>query len=189
MTWTWIEAIAAAGNLAYTVLMLYERRVGWLFGIAASMLGAAVFWEKHVYGQSGLSLFYVVMGSYGWWQWGHGSSTKELAITRRGSLFHISVAVAGCLMAVLIAAGAWLLPDAQHVELESAVTAFSLLATWMLARKILENWAWWIVTDLAAIALYVLLELWWYAGLYVIYVGLSAIALRRWGREWKAAQV
>jgi nicotinamide mononucleotide transporter len=187
MVWNVLEAVAALGNLAYTVLMLKERRTGWLFGIAASALGVVLFWHERVYAQAGLSLFYVAMGAYGWWQWGQGNGAQELPITRRGPLFHLFIALAGGLLAMLLAAGAYQLPDARHVELEAGITAFSVLATWMLARKVLENWAWWIATDLAAIVLYMLLGLWWYAGLYAIYVGLSVAALVRWTRVWRAS--
>jgi nicotinamide mononucleotide transporter len=185
--WQVLEAFAAAGNLAYTVLMLYEKRLGWIFGIVASALGIALFMHQHVYAQAGLSAYYVGMGVYGWWSWGRNGG-GELPITRRGLRFHAVVVLGGLL---LTAAGAYLLkllPDARFTALDGFATAFSLLATWMLARKILENWAYWIVADAVAIALYLLLGLYWYAGLYAVYVVISASALVRWSREWRARQ-
>ncbi|MCW5899364.1 MAG: nicotinamide riboside transporter PnuC [Flavobacteriales bacterium] len=185
--WTLIEAIAVVGNLAYTVLMMLNRRLGWLFGIAASALGCALFWHMQVYAQVGLNAFYVLMGAYGWWQWGQGRG-GELPITRRGPLFHLLILLAGAMATLLLVHAARYWQDAQHVELDATVTAFSLLATWMLARRILENWAWWIVTDSGAIVLYLLLGLHFYAALYAVYVGLSIAALVRWKREWRASQ-
>ncbi|MCB9183350.1 MAG: nicotinamide mononucleotide transporter [Flavobacteriales bacterium] len=187
MNWTLIEAVAAAGNLAYTVLMLYEKRVGWLFGIGASLLGMALFREQQVYAQVALNAFYVVMGVYGWWSW-RGSAGKELPITRQPVSFHAGIIVLGGLFSLALALLLKLLPDARYTGLDGFATAFSLLATWMLARKILENWAYWIVADAVAIVLYVLLGLWWYAALYAIYVVLSVSALVRWNREWRSAQ-
>lgn len=187
LNWTVIEAIAAVGNLAYTVLMLYERRAGWLFGIGASGLGIALFVHQQVYAQSALSAYYVGMGIYGWWSW-QGDGARQLPIARRGARFHAAMLLFGALLTLLLSFGLRLLPDARFTGLDGFATAFSLLATWMLARKILENWAYWIAADLVAIVLYGLLGLWWYAALYAIYVGLSASALRRWGREWRAAQ-
>lgn len=187
LNWTLIEAVAAAGNLAYTVLMLYEKRVGWLFGIGASLLGMALFREQQVYAQVALNAFYVVMGVYGWWSW-RGSGGQELPITRRPVSFHAGIIVLGGLFSLALALLLKLLPDARYTGLDGFATAFSLLATWMLARKILENWAYWIVADAVAIVLYVLLGLWWYAALYAIYVVLSVSALVRWKREWAAAQ-
>lgn len=182
MTWTWIEAIAAAGNLAYTVLMLYERRVGWLFGIVASAMGIALFMHQQVYAQAALSSYYVAMGVYGWWSW-KGDGAKQIPITRRGAKFHALMLLAGTLLALALAFTLKLLPDARFTGLDGFATAFSLLATWMLARKILENWAYWIVADLVAIVLYALLGMWWYAALYAIYVVLSATALSRWVKQ------
>lgn len=186
MNWSLIEAIAAAGNLAYTVLMLYEKRVGWLFGIGASLLGVALFLHQQVYAQAALSGYYVAMGGYGWWSWGRGGG--ELPITRRGPSFHVAVMLSGAALTVALALLLKFLPDARFTGLDGFATAFSLLATWMLARKILENWAYWIAADLVAIALYAVLGMWWYAALYAIYVVISASALVRWRREWQAAQ-
>jgi nicotinamide mononucleotide transporter len=185
--WLLLEALAAAGNLAYTVLMLRERRVGWLFGIVASGMGIVLFAHQQVYAQAALSAYYVAMGAYGWRSWGKHAG-KELPITRRGIAFHAGTLIAGALLSVLLAQALQLLPDARHTGLDGFASAFSLLATWMLARKVLENWAYWIMADLVAIVLYALLGLWWYATLYAIYVGLSASALVRWHRTWKADQ-
>lgn len=185
--WQVLEAVAAAGNLAYTVLMLYEKRAGWLFGIAASTMGVALFLHQHVYAQVGLSAYYVVMGVYGWWSWGKGDN-GELLISRRPLRFHLVIIGLGTVLTLGLAAALKLLPEARFTGLDGFATAFSLLATWMLARKVLENWAYWIVADAVAIVLYVLLGMWWYVGLYVIYVGLSTSALVRWHRSWKAAQ-
>ena len=183
--WQIIEAVAAVGNLAYTVLMLYEKRIGWLFGIIASAMGAGLFLHQHVYAQSVLSAFYVAMGVYGWWSWGRGKD-GALPISRRGLGFHALIIAGGVVLTIAAASLLKLFPEAQHTGLDGFTTAFSILATWMLARKVLENWAYWIIADLVAIQLYVLLDLRWYAALYAIYVALSISALVRWGREWRA---
>jgi nicotinamide mononucleotide transporter len=207
--WLLLELVAVVGNLAYTVLMMLDRRVGWLFGIAASALGMALFWHMDVFAQVGLNAFYVGMGIYGWWQWGQGRDAK-LPITTRGLraqplLFAVGVAISLVLILALHvmpplleqlrgAAPAWLAeqltaaPAGRHQALDGMVTGFSLLATWMLARKLLENWAYWIATDLAAIVLYLLLGLHFYAALYAVYVVLSVVALFRWTRIWRTGQ-
>jgi nicotinamide mononucleotide transporter len=183
--WFALEVLAAAGNLAFTVLLLYEKRVGWLFGLVASLLGVVLFTHQHVYAQVGLNTFYTVMGAYGWWQWGRGGG-GEAPIIRRGPLFHLVMLALGSLGALVLVWAARYLPDPVHVELDATVTVYSLLATWMLARKILESWVWYIAADLAAIVLYLLLGMHAYAVLYIIYVCLSIAALVRWTREWKA---
>lgn len=183
--WHVLEAVAAVGNLAYTLLMLYEKRIGWIFGLVASLLGAALFMHQHVYAQAALSMYYVVMAVYGWWSWGRPGA-NELPISRRRLPFHVVLILIGLAVAVVFSFGLQLLPGSQLTELDGFVTAFSLLATWMLARKILENWTYWIVTDIAAIVLYYMLGLYWYAGLYAVYVLISASALVRWTRTWRS---
>ena len=184
--WLVLEVIAVAGNLAYTVLMMLNKRIGWLFGIAASSIGAAIFLHQHVYAQVGLNIFYMVMGIYGWLHWGRGVK-GELPITRRNVIFHMAVTTIAIFTAGLLA---WLLqqfPDPQHTELDGFVTGLSFIATWLLARRILENWVYWIVADAFGIWLYLLLGLYWYAGLFAIYVVLSIAGLIRWSREMREA--
>ncbi len=185
--WLVLEILAVAGNLTYTIYMMLNRRIGWLFGIAASALGALLFLHQNVYAQVALNLFYVGMGIYGWWSWGRRKG-KELPITRRPWWMHVLFLLTGAAMAWSIALGLERLPGAQHVRLDGFVTGLSLLATWMLARRILENWGYWIITDAVAIWLYMLLGLYWYAGLYAIYVILSIIGLVRWSNVWRNAR-
>lgn len=183
--WSVLEILAVAGNLVYTVLMLLEKRVGWLFGIVASGLSIALFAQQQVYAQVGLNAFYVAMGAYGWWNWGRDGS-QALPIVRvawpRHALFIGIGAVGSLLLAYLLG----LFPEARFTVYDGFVTAFSLLATWMLAKKYLGNWAYWILADLVAIQLYLLLDLNWYAGLYAVYVLLSISGLLRWRRQWSA---
>jgi nicotinamide mononucleotide transporter len=185
--WLVLEVLAVAGNLTYTIYMMLNKRIGWLFGIAASALGAYIFLHQYVYAQVALQLFYVVMGVYGWWSWGRRKG-MELPITRRPWWFHLLIIALGAAFTYLIGLGLAQLPDAQHVRLDGFITGFSLLATWMLARRILENWAYWIVADAFGIWLYILLGLYWYAGLYAVYVVLSIIGLVRWGNEMRNAK-
>lgn len=182
-----VEILAVIGNLAYTVLMLLEKRVGWLFGIVASALGVWLFWEQEVFAQVGLNAFYVAMGAYGWWNWGRGGD-NDLPITRASWRRHGLFVVLGAGGTLLLAWVLGLFPEARFVGLDGFVTAFSLLATWLLARKYLANWAYWIVADVVAVYLYLRLGLNWYAGLYVVYVGLSVSGLVRWQRQWQARQ-
>ncbi len=185
--WLLLEVIAVAGNLAYTIYMMLNKRIGWLFGIVASSIGTFIFLHQTVYAQVGLQIFYVAMGVYGWWSWGRKDG-RELPISRRPLLFHVAIILIGIIFTGAIAYGLMQLPDAQHVRLDGFVTGFSLLATWMLARRILENWAYWIIADAFGIWLYILLGLYWYAGLYAIYVVLSIIGLVRWSNELKRAK-
>ena len=183
--WLLLEVIAVAGNLAYTVLMMLNKRIGWLFGIAASSIGTAIFFHQDVMAQVGLNVFYAAMGIYGWFSWGR-KNVDELPITRRKIPFHLAIVAIGIVATILIVQLLDLYPQPRFQVADAFVTGFSLLATWMLARRILENWGYWIVTDTVAIWLYLQIGLNWYAGLYAVYVVLSVIALIRWVKEWRA---
>jgi nicotinamide mononucleotide transporter len=181
--WLILEVIAVAGNLAYTIYMMLNRRIGWLFGIVASLMGAILFHHQDVMAQVGLNLFYAAMGIYGWFSWGK-KNVDELPITRRSLPVHLFFIGIGVVFTFILWKALSLFPTSQHPFADSFVTGFSLLATWMLARRILENWGYWIITDAGAIWLYWQIGLYWYSGLYAVYVVLSIVALVRWQREF-----
>jgi nicotinamide mononucleotide transporter len=127
--------------------------------------------------QAALQLFYIGMGVYGWWAWrgGAAASGEELRITRWSLRRHAGSIGLAC--AATVASG-WIIARSQggFVPYVDAFVAWaSVLATWLVARKVLENWLYWIVVDAVAAALY------WSQGfqatavLYVLYV---AIAIR-----------
>jgi len=131
--------------------------------------------------QAALQAFYIAMSAYGWYAWraGQGES-QQLRVTIRPWPWH--VAALGCVV-VLTAANVYLLPG-HGGFLVSGADAFvawgSVLATWMVARKILENWIYWVVFDLAAAALYFAQGFHATAGLFLLYVVLSARGFVAW---------
>ncbi|MCB9170420.1 MAG: nicotinamide mononucleotide transporter [Flavobacteriales bacterium] len=185
--WTAIELLAVIGNLAYTVLMAWERRSGWLFGIVASALSVALFLHQQLPGQVVLSAYYVAMGAYGWITWGKGM--EQLPIRRRTLLFHVVLLGVVGLLTLMAGRGLERFLDSSHPYEDAFVTVLSLFATWMLARKVLENWVYWIIADAVGVHLYLTSGLTWYALLFVVYIGLSIAGLWRWWRSWRGVSV
>jgi nicotinamide mononucleotide transporter len=70
--------------------------------------------------------------------------------------------------------------------LDSLVTVGSIVTTYMVARKILENWLYWLVIDSVSLCLYLARELYLFAGLFALYLVLVVIGWYRWRRDWRA---
>ena len=98
-----------------------------------------------------------------------------------------ALAIGGSL--VLSAGIGWLMSrhtQAAFPYLDAFVTVSSVVTTYMVARKLLENWLYWIVVDGLALYLYWQRELYLFVGLFALYLVLVVIGLIRWHRDWRA---
>jgi nicotinamide mononucleotide transporter len=149
-----IEILATVLGAAYAVLAARRNRLCWIAGAASSVLLGVLSYLNALPMQAALQVFYVGMAVYGWWNWTRASGVGELPIGRWPWSWHLG---AGVLLLLIAAFNAWLLArntEAAWPLLDSTITWFSLLATWLAARARLENWLYWIVIDAALAYLY-----------------------------------
>jgi nicotinamide mononucleotide transporter len=74
---------------------------------------------------------------------------------------------------------------AAHGYQEALIFVFALVATWMMARRMLENWIWWVIGDVVAVWFNHIIGLEWYALLNITYIILSMAGLWRWSRAYR----
>lgn len=177
-----VEWTSVAGNILFTYLIGREVRVGWLLGFFASTLGILLYAEQSAWLMAALNGFYAAMGLYGWWSWGRAS--EDQAITSMTWRMHawtlgIGLAVTAALVWVMQAIGL----EGEHQWMEAFITAFALLATWLMSKKWLENWIYWTVGDLVAVYYNHLMELNGYALLMVVYILLAVVGFLRWRKQ------
>jgi nicotinamide mononucleotide transporter len=178
------EALAVILAIAYLVLAIRENRFCWPAGIGSALLYLGVFYEAGLYMESALQLFYVAMGGYGWWAW-RPASSEPLTIHHWPLRWHV---VAISVIAVLSVSSGWLLSHytaAASPYLDSFVTWSAVLTTWMVARKLLENWLYWFVIDTVTLALALRSGLHLTAGLFTLYLVLVVIGWRAWFATWR----
>lgn len=174
------EWTSAVMNLAFTAAIAFERRFGWLLGFVASVIGVWLYARTHTWALAVLNVYYVVMAAYGWWSWGR--SADEAVLHHRPWRFHAVLVPIGLLLSALAAwtLGAYL--NGNHPQADAFITVFSLAATWMMARKVVENWIYFIVADAVAIWLNWQVDYRIYAAQYAVYIGLSIAGYVRWSR-------
>jgi nicotinamide mononucleotide transporter len=154
----------------------------WLAAFLSSCLYVWVLFGAHLYMESVLNGFYALMAIYGFWQWQHGKGGGTLAVTRWGIERHAAGA-AGVLVFSMISAfflrrftaAAWPLVD-------SMVTWSSVFATFLVARKVYENWHWWLAIDSVSLCLYFNRRLYATMLLFAVYLVLIVIGMRQWRR-------
>jgi nicotinamide mononucleotide transporter len=181
-----IEWIIFATAMIYVVLAAIENKWCWVFGIISSFFSIYLCFKGKLFLESGLQIFYVLIGIYGWYEWQFGSSEKKaLRIT--------SIAFSKTLFLVFISTIVWIpfgyIAHTYSTQalpyLDAFITAFSIIATWMTAKKQLQNWIFWIVIDTAAIVLYAQREFYLIAILYFIYTILAVAGYFSWKKKIK----
>jgi nicotinamide mononucleotide transporter len=162
----------------------------WPVGIVSVVCFIAVFFAARLYGAMLLQGVYVVLLAYGWHAWSRGGAGLEaLKVTRVRPGLAAALAAVGAVASA--AAGLWLgaRTDEALPWLDGVTTSFSLVAQWMQARKLLENWLVWIAVDLAYVGMSVSQGLTLTAGLYAVYVGLAVLGFRDWRRSMAAERL
>ena len=176
----WQEAIAVAAGLVYVVLILRRNRWGWVAGALSSSIYIVIAARARLPMQSLLQMYYVGMAVYGWFSWKRNAEQEEGRIFRWPLRRHLLVAL---LILVASAASARVLAAETRAAwplLDSLATWISLVATWLLARSVLENWVYWIAADLIMVGLFLQQGLQFTAGLFVAYIIVSGLGLRSW---------
>lgn len=183
-----IEWLAAALALAYLLLAIRQSAWCWLFAIASALLYLIVFARAGLHMQAALQVFYAGMAVYGWRNWRATADHVPIAVSRWPLRSHL-LALAGVTLitvanAVLVGrqTGAGWLPF-----VDAAIAWGSVLATWMVTRKIIENWLYWIVLDAAMAVLAATQGLLVTALLFVLYTLLAFRGYWQWRRDERAA--
>ena len=176
------ELVAVALGLAYIVLAIRQHRACWIVGGASTAIYIAVFVNAGLFLQAGLQVVYVVMSVYGWMAWRAGDGLAAGPRSWRLSRHLLAVIV----VLLLTAASTPLLAryaDSPAPFADSLGTWASIAATWLLARRILATWFWWMVIDAGLTALFASQGLAFTAGLYLAYAGLAIAGWRAWRRD------
>jgi nicotinamide mononucleotide transporter len=187
ISWTEIGAVVFA--IAYLVLAIRQNVLCWPAALISVTLSLVLFYEAKLYMEAALQVFYIAMAIYGWYQWrrggaGHSGVKITLWSKRTHALLIAAVIVLSVGFGAILAART----DAALPYADSFTTIGALVATYMVTKKVLENWAYWFVLDSVAVFVYVARDLYLYALLFVLYLVLIVIGYRRWRREFRAEQ-
>lgn len=179
-----LEWIAAAFGVVSVWLSTREHIASWPTALVNTALYFVVLGRAQLYANAGLQLFYFSLSLYGWYQWKYGGAThtgvQVSRTSRRLGLWLAALAAAGT---VTLGLGLSRFTDAASPWLDAGTTAVSLVAQWMLTRKLRENWAVWMAVNVVYVGLYASQGLWPTVLLYIAFFGLAIEGWRSWGRS------
>ncbi|MEE4214349.1 MAG: nicotinamide riboside transporter PnuC [Bacteroidales bacterium] len=180
----YIEVFGALTGILYVILEIRQSIWLWPLGIITSSVYIWVFFTSKFYADMGLQTYYVFISIYGWYWWMKGGEKKydREALPVTG----ISMKLATILAAVFIILFALIYfilvryTDSPLPLGDAFTTALSIVATWMLARKIIEHWILWLVADLVSMALYIYKGLYPTVVLFAVYTVMAVIGYNEW---------
>lgn len=183
---TWAATFTA---LIYVFLAIKENIWCWSFGIVSSGLSVGVYFSESLWYESLLNVFYVVLGIYGWIVWSKTRGEKGAAeikkIPSRELLIVSSLAVVSGIILGFISAS---YSENQFSYSDALLATFAVVATWMTARKYIENWIFWIVIDACSAILYFFKgpSMYLFAILFIFYTFMAAVGYYTWRKSLKA---
>ncbi|QFY89360.1 nicotinamide mononucleotide transporter [Magnetovirga frankeli] len=185
-----IEAIAVVFGLVCVWLCIRQNIWCWPTGLVQVVLYLFIFYEVKLYSDMLLHGIYVLMQLYGWYWWLHGGRQAGTPVSRLPIRRLSASARIGWPLLVISASlvWGWLMAsqtDAALPYADAFTTVASLVAQWLLARKLLETWLFWILVDLAAIGIYWFKALYLTSGLYACFLILALLGLLAWRRDYR----
>lgn len=181
-----LELTAVVFAIAYLILAVRENILCWFAAGISTVIFLAIFWDVKLYMESGLQVYYLAMAAFGLHQWRQvGDGSTSLQVSMWSMRKHL---VALALIAMLTLISGYLLnsgTDAKLPYLDSFTTWASVVTTVMVARKVLENWIYWLVIDSVSIYLYIDRELYFTAILFAVYIVIIFFGWFSWSKNYQ----
>lgn len=186
----YIEIIGSLLGIAYVLLANKQNIWCWPVGFVNVAMYIYIFLEAGLYGDSVLQFFYLVMSVYGWYQWKFGGKgDNELKISRLRSKTGVALLVLALLSTLLFGFVLEKFTDSIIPYWDGLTTALGILATWMTARKILENWIVWVGTNMICVGVYLYKQLYPTTVFYFILMAIAAYAYFNWLKDYRKQEV
>jgi nicotinamide mononucleotide transporter len=187
----WLEIFGALLGFISIYFQIKQHSWYWPISIVMVSMYAVVYYQSKFYADMSLQLYFFAVGIYGWYYWLSGKTKNKKAtkqtvpVIKLNSNNWIKAIVATIFFYIIIAFVLIRFTDSDIAYGDAFTTAFSFTATFLLARKFIENWIFWIIADAVSVGLYI------YKGLYptaILFVVLSILAVYgyyAWKKELK----
>ena len=178
--------IALIAGIIYVVLASRTNYYAWHFGIlSCAIIAYEDFTRFQLFADGALQVFYVAMGLYALAEWRKKDVSGELRIVTlsRGQNLRL---ITGMLIATMIF-GVLLnhYTPAELPYLDTMTSVFAVMATWLLVRRVKENWWYWIFINAVYLYIYGRQGAWFYVILTLVYLVVSVYGARQWDKKYE----
>ena len=182
MAWI-IEGVGAVLAIAYLLLALKQNKLCWFAWIASSILYLYVMYQAGLYMESLLQVFYLCMGFYGLSQWSKTINDNQNTYVDLWSIGNHIFAIS--LVIVLSFLSGTLLSNFSNAALpfiDAFTTWGAIVASYMVAKKILENWIYWFIIDFISVFIFASRGLYFTSALFVTYLVIIYFGYKSWSK-------
>lgn len=183
------ETVGAVTGLLSVWLTVKENIWCWLTGLVSVVFYLIFLYQLTLYANMGLQVIYIYLQFYGWYEWLYGGKNRaQLQVSRSNVKINALLTVIGIASTVLMA---WPLHRFTNAALpwwDSAAVSLSLIATWMMAKKLIENWIVWIIADVIYVGMFYHQRAWQSLVLYTIFLALCVIGYFEWRKSLQRLQ-
>lgn len=179
--WEWLAVLS---SLLYVILISYKHISAWIFAIISSALYIYICFQGQLYLESILNGFFLLMGIYGWFLWASkktGELDKIIKWRKKAHFLNIGLSL---LFVILIGFIFDTYTDQANPYTDSFTSIFSLVATFMVTKKVLENWIYWIIIDAVSVYLFASRELYMTSILFLLYTGIAIFGYFKWKKQF-----
>ena len=176
--WSIIESVAVFFSILYVILVV--KGSIWCWGAAAISvtLYIYIFFSVQLYPETGLQVFYLFMAFYGYYNW--NKKEQSLQIIEWNISKHFAVLILGAILTFLMGFYFTTYTNAKMPIVDSFTTVFSIFATYMVVKKILGNWLYWIVIDTVSVYLFYSRDLHLTSLLFMAYTIIAVFGYFNW---------
>ena len=181
------EMLAVFLSVSYLLLAIKQNLWCWVAAFFSTLIYSILFFDASLLMDSALNIFYLIMAIYGWYSWKYGNvriEDEELNITSYGFFKNLKITVILIIISLILGYFMANYTSADFAYLDTFTTVFAVFATYMLTKKVLENWLYWVVIDTSSIYIYIHKGFYLTAILFLIYTLLAIIAYRQWKKEY-----
>lgn len=177
-----LESIAVLFSILYVILVARENIWCWAAAIISVSLYIFICYEAKLYAETGLQVFYLILAVVGYFLWKEIPNKQQLDIKELSIGNHALILISGIVFTLILGYILTIYTQAKLPLLDSFTTVFSIIATFMVIKKILENWLYFIAIDLVSIYLYNSRDLQQTAMLFALYTIIACIGYYNWIR-------
>ena len=176
--WSVVESIAVIFSVIYVILAAKQNIWCWAAAGISVILYIYICFTAQLYPETGLQIFYLMMAIYGYYNW--NKNNGNLQIKQWTTSKHLLLILAGSIFAFLMGFYFVTYTDSKIPIVDSFTTVFSIISTYMVTKKILENWLYWIVIDTVSVYLYFSRDLHLTSLLFIAYTIIAVVGYFAW---------
>ena len=178
--WSVLETIAVIFSLLYVYLAAHQNNLCWLAAVISVSLYIYICFDAKLYAETILQVFYFLMAIYGFYSWKKNNS--QLQISTWPIKKHLFIIFLGTILTFFLGFIFSNFTDAEMPLVDSFTTVFSVFATYMVVKKILSNWLYFIIIDIISTYLYFSRDLHLTSLLFLLYTFIAVAGFIKWNR-------